>query len=437
MMPGQRILQNIMRRRGKGRQSITVIYKGDGNKLETRYFSMDYLIKKVSFGKYKDKYTLIDIFTHDNSYALWLLNNFEFAPGLKGVLRDSLHIKDNTKREKFLLEIWENYNSNKMNKPHKKRENKVKISEKNRHLDKPLLEKILHETQTGKAKWIIDFKNQEKTRYKTSIAGYDIELTKTWIMEKETCKKKEKYHLTCVHNDICYETGHNESLEIAYLVERNAKPSITWFEKEEDTLIQQYSNVVHIGCADFIVRTNMFKCFKHHNVEDIAAEITIVDRKGNIIHPKVHATYCKTCNKYFIQQSTYEDLKHRGIILHRIITNEEFQSGSYLNISYDDGLAEESILHQMGYNVGKTDNLSDSQRWIILECMVDNNIASKSKIVAYLNSFIRRNGNKSNMEDSVDKWICDRTHIQNYKIDSDRWVKVGNLSISKYKKHFF
>lgn len=121
--------------------------------------------------------------------------------------------------------------------------------------------------------------------------------------------------------------------------------------------------------------------------------------------------------------------------MHRIITNEEFQSGSYLNISYDDGLAEESILHQMGYNVGKTDNLSDSQRWIILECMVDNNIASKSKIVAYLNSFIRRNGNKSNMEDSVDKWICDRTHIQNYKIDSDRWVKVGNLSISKYKKN--
>lgn len=77
--------------------------------METRYFSMDYLIKKVSFGKYKDKYTLIDIFTHDNSYALWLLNNFEFAPGLKGVLRDSLHIKDNTKREKFLLEIWEKY----------------------------------------------------------------------------------------------------------------------------------------------------------------------------------------------------------------------------------------------------------------------------------------------------------------------------------------
>lgn len=46
MMPGQRILQNIMRRQEKGRQSITVIYKGDGNKLETRYFSMDYLIKK-------------------------------------------------------------------------------------------------------------------------------------------------------------------------------------------------------------------------------------------------------------------------------------------------------------------------------------------------------------------------------------------------------
>lgn len=53
MMPGQRILQNIMIRRGKGRQSITVIYKGDGNKLETRYFSMDYLIKKVSLESIK------------------------------------------------------------------------------------------------------------------------------------------------------------------------------------------------------------------------------------------------------------------------------------------------------------------------------------------------------------------------------------------------
>lgn len=53
MMPGQRILQNIMRRRGKGRQSIIVIYKGDGNKLETRYFSMDYLIKKVSLESIK------------------------------------------------------------------------------------------------------------------------------------------------------------------------------------------------------------------------------------------------------------------------------------------------------------------------------------------------------------------------------------------------
>lgn len=61
-----------------------------------------------------------------------------------------------------MLEIWENYNSNKMNKHHKKRENKVKISEKNRHLGKPLLEKILHGTQTGKAKWIIDFKIKRK-----------------------------------------------------------------------------------------------------------------------------------------------------------------------------------------------------------------------------------------------------------------------------------
>lgn len=38
---------------------------------------------------------------------------------------------------------------------------------------------------------------------------------------------------------------------------------------------------------DFIVRTNLFKCFKNHTVEDIAAEVTVVDRKGNIKYPKV------------------------------------------------------------------------------------------------------------------------------------------------------
>ena len=90
------------------------------------------------------------------------------------------------------------------------------------------------------------------------------------------------------------------------------------YKEEERKLIEKYGYASHINCVDFIVRTNLFKCFKNHTVEDIAAEVTVVDRKGNIKYPKVYAAYCPNCNKYFIQQSTYDDLKHWGIILHRI-----------------------------------------------------------------------------------------------------------------------
>ena len=89
----------------------------------------------------------------------------------------------------------------------------------------------------------------------------------------------------------------------------------------------------------------------------------------------------------------------------------------------------------MGYNVSKSDNLSDEQRWTILECIVDNEIASKSKVIAYLNSFIYRNGSKNNMDEAIGKWECDRNHIQKYKMNLNRWVKMGNIHIHRYDKY--
>ena len=413
-------------------------YMGDKMKYqEKRYFGMDSLVQKVSFGKFEGQKNLIEIFAYEPDYARWMLSEFDFAPGLKPELKIILLDSDSSSRYSKLYQIWYEYNSNKTKK-HKVENNnnkKVGLVSKSYNISNTLLEKLENATQNHNIMWIIDFKGNDKVRYCTSYDGYSVSLTSSRILEKETCKKKDRYHLSCEGHGVKIEEGHSRIVELAQLVKQNAVNKESRYKEEERKLLEKYGHASHINCMDFIVRTNLFKCFKNHTVEDIAAEVTVVDRKGNIKYPKVHATYCPNCNKYFIQQSTYNDLKHWGIILHRVITHKEFVSGSYMTDNLSNELADESILHIMGYNVSKSDNLSDEQRWTILECIVDNEIASKSKVIAYLNSFIYRNGSKNNMDEAIGKWECDRNHIQKYKMNLNRWVKMGNIHIHRYDKY--
>ena len=142
----------------------------------------------------------------------------------------------------------------------------------------------------------------------------------------------------------------------------------------------------------------------HHNIENIDATVC-VDNNGKKQFVQISAGYCKQCNVYFIMESTYKELKRRGIILCRI-TDEK----SYMKSSFSNGmqLAQESMLMQYGYNVSQTSGLSAQRRQKILALLIDNKALSKSEIISYLDFFINQRASQSRMKIAISKCETDR-----------------------------
>lgn len=56
---------------------------------------------------------------------------------------------------------------------------------------------------------------------------------------------------------------------------------------------------------------------------------------------------------------------------------------------------------------------------------------TREKIADYLSMFISMAEGNLYKEDAISKWKMDKNHIQHYKINSIRWIKVGNIYEAK------
>ena len=176
-----------------------------------------------------------------------------------------------------------------------------------------------------------------------------------------------------------------------------------------------------IGVKDFIVRGNVFRCMhKSHQIQNVDAEVKVSLNNGEDKLFQISAGYCQQCNVYFIMESTYQELKRKGIILCRVTDSKTYAKGGFMNGSK---LAQESILMQYGYNVSQTVGLSARQRQKILAVMIDNKVLSKSEIISYLDFFIRQHGSRNNMGVAISKWEDDREFVEHYK--SGEYTKFG------------
>ena len=180
-------------------------------------------------------------------------------------------------------------------------------------------------------------------------------------------------------------------------------------------------NITKIGFKDFVVRSNVFKCtHDKHKIDNVVAEIYI-DEDGKRHLEKISAGYCPQCNIYFIMESTYENLKRRGIILCRISDRKNYMKMIYSANGLK--LAKESILMQYGYNVSQIKGLSKLRRQKILAVIIDNDVLSKSEIISYLDFFIRQRSHMSNMETAISKWEEDEEFVEHYRIGE--YTKFG------------
>lgn len=175
----------------------------------------------------------------------------------------------------------------------------------------------------------------------------------------------------------------------------------------------------------FIIKCHVFRCIHEtHKLNDIIAVIDIIDNNGKKKSEKVPAGYCPDCNMFFILESTFEDLKKKGIILCRVTDIKNISKNIHMN---GEKFAHESILMQYGYNVSQVNGLSSGSRRKILAAIIDNKVVSKSEIISYLDLFIKQRASMSNMQIALAKWKEDREFVTNYRCRQYTEIEVKAL----------
>lgn len=234
--------------------------------------------------------------------------------------------------------------------------------------------------------------------------------------EKEKCSCEQVLLSSCsLQNPDCI--FHDEFLE------RMKKHSEKILKKQENQIIAKEPKkenvskseppLPEIGLKDFVVRANVFKCMHNkHKIDNVVAMINI-DDNGKRKQIKITAGYCSQCKIYFIMDSTYQNLKKKGMVLCRVSDEKNYMKSGYINGMK---LAQESLLMQYGYNVSQTEGLTDIGRQKILAVIIDNKIMSKSEIISYIDFFISQRSSNSRMEVAISKWEADREFVENYKI---------------------
>ena len=142
-----------------------------------------------------------------------------------------------------------------------------------------------------------------------------------------------------------------------------------------------------IAAKDFVVRHNTFKCrYNNHNLQDVQAVFTTINRMGNVSKITIPAGYCPSCDVYFIMDSTYKIIRKSGVPICKTMDYKTYISSSENQLF--SRWSKESILMQFGYSVNQADDLSPVQRQKILAAIVDNKVLSKSDVISYINNFI-------------------------------------------------
>lgn len=158
-------------------------------------------------------------------------------------------------------------------------------------------------------------------------------------------------------------------------------------------------------CGDLFVHKGLIKCYRdHHDVIPITATAKAFWEGRDTV--EINVNYCPRCRIMFIGYEEYEHYyKMRKLpVIHFRMVNSD---GSF---SYND-LSDESPLRMMGYRVDQKVDLSDYERQSVLSRIIETKILRKQDVINYLESFIRRNGQKAGNAIAKEKWQDDLHYV--------------------------
>lgn len=177
---------------------------------------------------------------------------------------------------------------------------------------------------------------------------------------------------------------------------------------------------------NFLIRDNQhLDCtINEHDYEEVCA-VLYINVNGIVKKEKASATYCRTCNVYYITEGEYNRLKEYGHIMCQVMGKEQYSK--YVRGIKTGTLKEESQLHAAGYNVGKKDNLSDKCRQTILQYVVESGLMTKKDVINHIGYLIWLHESKKDDEEAVKKWRRDRNFLTGYVEGGKRLVGIRYL----------
>ena len=145
----------------------------------------------------------------------------------------------------------------------------------------------------------------------------------------------------------------------------------------------------------------------------------------------LNVQYCPQCRRYYIEETSY--LRYRKQY-GAIIGDIRFETTGLYNKNKN--LAEQSPLKLCGYTVNQEIGYSDSARQYIISRIIDNKILSKTKVIDYLQLFIKKNGKKEGNELALEKWERDLDFTLRYHMHQQPVVGITEIRrFGKKKPH--
>ena len=193
-------------------------------------------------------------------------------------------------------------------------------------------------------------------------------------------------------------------------------------------LLGEKTDYTNISFNNFLVLSNVFRCNKHHHIEEITALLMIMNKECKIQKVEIPAGYCPECNIYFILETDYFELLKSGIPLCRKITLQQYLTNGE-SILDGNKLNAESLLHQIGYSVNQQDNLNSMQRQTLLKFAIDYELYSVSGLLSFIDWLIAQNKKvvTRDMSNAISKWQEDRDFVSHYKECERRIVNIDTI----------
>lgn len=191
-----------------------------------------------------------------------------------------------------------------------------------------------------------------------------------------------------------------------------------------------------VSFHDTIVIFNINKCSAHnHSIEDVKCDLPVILPSGKVQYVKVPIIHCKTCKRYIMLKSTYDNLNGVPICA---ISNETRDVKQHTESDFIYSDKGGSKLYQYGYNVNCSDKLTTEQRHTILLTQLLANNLTKGEIYSILDTNIHngkmRENSKKDWKNAVEKWQFDKKYVESVDLDLPyERINISRL-ILKYTK---